>query len=198
MSNLNIYPVYFPNIFYISELVKHKELTWNLNSFYKKKTYRNRTFLYGPNGIIRLSIPVKKNGKTDNEKYICNDQNWRLRHWKTILNCYSSSPFFDFYYSDIKEIFFKDYKLLSHFNIAITEKIISLLNYKLDFKKKFNISGFFTDYEKLIQTKGKNEKKFPKYPQVFEYKYGFIKNLSILDLIFNIGPESNNYLNSIQ
>ena len=68
------------------------------------------------------------------------------------FNC-SSSPFFDFYYSDIKEIFFKDYKLLSHFNIAITEKIISLLNYKLDFKKKFNISGVFTDYEKLIQTK---------------------------------------------
>ncbi len=72
------------------------------------------------------------------------------------------------------------------------------MNYKLDFKKKFNISGVFTDYEKLIQTKGKNEKNFPKYPQVFEYKYGFIKNLSILDLIFNIGPESNNYLNSIQ
>ena len=60
------------------------------------------------------------------------------------------------------------------------------------------MSGFFTDYEKLIQTKGKNEKNFPKYPQVFEYKYGFIENLSILDLIFNIGPESNNYLNSIQ
>ena len=58
MSNLNIYPVYFPNIFYMSELIKHKELTWNLNSFYKKKTYRNRTFIYGPNGIIRLSIPV--------------------------------------------------------------------------------------------------------------------------------------------
>ena len=181
----------------MSEIVKFNQLTWNLNGFYKKKTYRNRTFLYGPNGIIRLSIPVNKIGKTDNEKYICNNQNWRLRHWKTILNCYSSSPFFDFYYSDIKKIFFMDYKLLSNFNIAITEKIISLLNFKLDFKKKNNIDSFLTDYEKLIQTKSENEKKFPKYPQVFDYKHGFIENLSILDLIFNIGPESNNYLNSI-
>ena len=197
MNNLNIYPVYFPNIFYMSEIVKYKHLTWNLNGFYKKKTYRNRAFLYGPNGMIRLSIPVNKIGKTDNEKYICNDQKWRLRHWKTILNCYSSSPFFDFYYSDIKKIFFKDYKLLSDFNIAITEKILSLLNFKLDFKKNFNMDSFLTGYENLILTKSESEKKFPKYPQVFEYKHGFIENLSIIDLIFNIGPESNNYLNSI-
>lgn len=179
----------------MSEIVKYKQLTWSLNGFYKKKTHRNKSFLYGPNGIIRLSIPVNKIGITDNEKFICNDQNWQLRHWKTILNCYSSSPFFDFYYSDIKKIFFSDYKLLSHFNIAMTEKIISLLNFKLDFKKKFNINGFLTDYENLVQTKSK--KKFPKYPQVFDYKHGFIENLSILDLIFNVGPESNNYLNSI-
>ena len=77
----------------------------------------------------------------------------------------------------------------------MTEKIISLLNFKLDFKKKININSFLTDYENLVQTKSK--KKFPKYPQVFDYKHGFIENLSILDLIFNVGPESNNYLNSI-
>ena len=195
MNNLNICPVYLPNIFYMSKIVKYKQLTWSLNGFYKKKTHRNKSFLYGPNGIIRLSIPVNKIGKTDNEKYICYDQNWQLRHWKTILNCYSSSPFFDFYYPDIKKIFFSDYKLLSHFNIAMTEKIISLLNFKLDFKKKININSFLTDYENLVQTKSK--KKFPKYPQVFDYKHGFIENLSILDLIFNVGPESNNYLNSI-
>ena len=53
------------------------------------------------------------------------------------------------------------------------------------------------DNEKLIQIKSENGKKFPKYPQVFEYKFGFIENLSVLDLIFNLGPESNNYLNSI-
>jgi len=197
VSNLNIYPVYFPNIFYMSEIIKYEQLTWNLNGFYRKKTYRNRTFIYGPNGIIRLSIPVNKIGKTYNEKYICYEQNWRLRHWKTILNCYSSSPFFDFYHSDLKKIFFKDYKLLSHFNIALTEKIISFLNLKLDFKKKNTRDNFSTESKKLIQTKSKNEKKFLKYPQVFEYKYGFIENLSILDLIFNLGPESNNYLNSI-
>ena len=181
----------------MSKIVKYKQLTWNLNGFYKKRTHRNKSFLYGPNGIIRLSIPVNKIGKTDNEKYICYDQNWQLRHWKTILNCYSSSPFFDFYHSDLKKIFFKDYKLLSHFNIALTEKIISFLNLKLDFKKKNTRDNFSTESKKLIQTKSKNEKKFLKYPQVFEYKYGFIENLSILDLIFNLGPESNNYLNSI-
>ncbi len=197
MNNLNICPVYFPNIYYMSEIIKYDQLTWNLNSFYKKRTYRNRTFLYGPNGIIKLSIPVNKIGKTENEKFMCNDQNWRLRHWKTILNCYSSSPFFDFYYSDIKKIFFTDYILLSHFNIFITENIISLLNFKLDFKKNFQTLNYLDNNEKLIKIKNKNDKKFPEYHQVFNYKYGFIENLSILDLIFNIGPESNNYLTSI-
>ena len=113
------------------------------------------------------------------------------------MNCYSSSPFFDFYYSDIKKIFFEDYNVLSHFNIALTEKITSLLNFKLDFKKTIQIFEDINDNEKLIQIKSENGKKFPKYPQVFEYKFGFIENLSVLDLIFNLGPESNNYLNSI-
>ena len=197
MNNLNVCPVYFPNIYYMSEVIKYDQLTWNLNGFYRKRTYRNRTFLYGPNGVIKLSIPVNKIGETDNEKFMCNDQNWRLRHWKTILNCYSSSPFFDFYYSDIKKIFFSDYTLLSHFNIFITEKIISLLNFKLDFKKNVQTLNYPDHNEKLIKIKTKNNKKFPEYQQVFEYKYGFIENLSILDLIFNIGPESNDYLNSI-
>ena len=197
MNNINICPVYFPNISYMSEIIKYKKLTWSLGGFYKKKTYRNKTFLCGPNGIIRLSIPVNKVGKTDNEKSICYNQNWRLSHWKTILNCYSSSPFFDFYYSDIKKIFFEDYNVLSHFNIALTEKITSLLNFKLDFKKTIQIFEDINDNEKLIQIKSENGKKFPKYPQVFEYKFGFIENLSVLDLIFNLGPESNNYLNSI-
>ena len=70
MNNLNVCPVYFPNIYYMSEIIKYDQLTWNLNGIYRKRTYRNRTFLYGPNGVIKLSIPVNKIGETDNEKFM--------------------------------------------------------------------------------------------------------------------------------
>ena len=79
-------------------------------------------------------------------------------------------------------------------NNHLIKKIFSLLEIVIKFKKTNKVNEF----SELICAKQKTIYKIPTYHQVFNSKYGFIGNLSILDLIFNVGPESNNYLKKLQ
>ncbi len=166
---------------------------------YQKQTSRNRCIIMSTNGPQKLIIPIKHNKKeneilNDQNVNIDNTQNWKVKHWKSIQNAYRSSPFFEFYEEGFYEVFFNNEKLLYSLNI----NIISHINRILGLKKKIKISNRKIAHEKYDK-KLMNIKKYfyydvPQYNQVFMSKFKFIPNLSILDLIFNMGPKSINYL----
>ena len=151
------------------------------------------------NGPQKLIIPVKHSKKEneilhDHNVKIDNTQNWKVKHWKSIQNAYRSSPFFEFYEEEFFEVFFNNEKLLYALNI----NIIFHINKILGVEKNIKISNRKISHEKYDK-KLMNIKKYfyynvPPYNQVFMSKFKFITNLSILDLIFNMGPKSINYL----
>ena len=170
---------------------------------YQKQTTRNRCHIMSANGIQKLIIPIK-HSKKENESLhdynakIDNSQNWKVKHWKSIQNAYRSSPFFEFYEEEFASIFFNSEKLLYSSNIFIISQISQMLGIKKDIK----ISNKKIPHEKcdkrLIHIKEHSLYDIPRYNQVFMSKFKFIPNLSILDLLFNVGPKSVNYLGNLK
>ncbi len=196
--NAGVCPAYLPSIRYMAWIVAKKEVSFVLTNHYQKQTYRNRTEIYGANGKLKLTIPISHNkfqkNQLDSEVKIFNDSSWQRDHWKSLESSYRSSPFFEFYEDDLYPFFHRRHEKLMDLNIALIKKIFSLLEIVIKFKKTNKVNEF----SELICAKQKTIYKIPTYHQVFNSKYGFIGNLSILDLIFNVGPESNNYLKKLQ
>ena len=171
---------------------------------YKKQTYRNRYLIAGPNGIQPLTIPVDKNGLKNcpiTDVKISYDNNWQKLHWKSWETAYNSSPFFLYYKDDFKKIFDKKHNYLLDLNTEMLELILDLteteitIGFTSDFQKKYE---GYKDYREIISPKVPPlTSSFPEYYQVFSEKYGFLGNLSVIDLLFNLGNESGDYLSKL-
>ena len=191
-------PCYFAPISHWKEIISGNIL-WELNQNFNKQTLRNRTYIYGPNKILKLSIPIKhsKESFTLENTLIENDFQWQKDHWKSIQSAYKSSPFFEFYEDGLRNLYFNNYNKLSVFNIECIKLVCEWLNIKI----KLNFTKLFKEkYNNDIDLRNMAEKNFEdkfivkEYIQVFSTKHGFKNNLSILDLIFNQGPNSISYL----
>lgn len=161
---------------------------------YQKRSFRNKTAISSPNGCQYLSVPLSK-GKHHQTKIrsikIANDVNWRLQHKKAIINNYKASPFLR-YYPQLIQILDREHFSLFDMNLEIHQQILEIL----DLNEK--MIHFTHDYDPnnnySLNIKDTIYKGNMMYPQVFDSKNGFIEGLSILDLIFNLGPESSLYL----
>lgn len=194
-------PAYFPSIQYIKALIKAKETTFTLESNYQKQTYRNRCSIYGANGKLNLTIPIqhtKRDGhQKDSSVKIMWEENWQMLHWKSLTSAYRSSPFFEFYEDELKEVFFKQPEKLMDFNIGLLKCILSFLEIDFSFSFKEDYSPLSPLEESLINAKKDPTISYPMYQQVFATKHGFISHLSIVDLLFNQGPQSLDYLEQL-
>ena len=191
-------PCYFAPISHWKEIISGNIL-WELNKNFNKQTLRNRTYIYGPNKILKLSIPIKhsKESFTLENTLIENDFQWQKDHWKSIQSAYKSSPFFEFYEDGLRNLYFNNYNKLSVFNI----ECIKLVYEWLDISAKSSFTKTFKEkYNTEIDLRDMAEKNFDdkfivkEYIQVFSPNHGFKNNLSILDLVFNQGPNSISYL----
>lgn len=200
----------FPPVQFFSKFLLFENVYLEQHENFTKQTYRNRYEIFGANGMIPLIVPVAK-GRGRNVKIrelrISYDMEWQRNHWRTIFSAYNSSPFFSFYEDEIFHFFENKMKFLFDFNL----KAIALLCDLLDIEK---LPELTTDFEKVEGNALNFREAFsPKkhraapdpqfnpqpYTQVFEEKQGFIPNLSILDLLFNEGPNSLNVLeNSVR
>ena len=162
---------------------------------YCKQTYRNRCRIATAGGIQTLTIPVVK---TDSPKQLMKDVRisdhgeWRHQHWNALESAYMNSPFFMYYQDDFRSFYEKKYEFLVDFNTELTLLIMKLAGIDKPIKLTESYSrqqDGITDLRYLIEP-GKGEPENPKeYWQVFKQKYGFIRNLSAVDLLFNMGPE---------
>ncbi|OUW34930.1 MAG: hypothetical protein CBD39_01905 [Flavobacteriaceae bacterium TMED179] len=194
-------PAYLPNAEYFSWLLKQSTVFFTGDSLYQKQTFRNRTMIYGANGELKLIIPIRHNQKNtkplDIEIQISYDMKWQNQHWKSICSSYRSSPFFEFYEDEIAEFYKEKRESLFMFNLSLLVKLMMLLEEPFEYKIISFENDIYKRLDSLITPKIKSQTIFETYTQVFSSKHGFISNLSILDILFNLGPNSSNYLKNI-
>ncbi len=194
---------YFPPISYMAIVTMFHEILIEQMETYPKQTYRNRCEIMTSSGKLNLIVPVTKpfgNHTLTKDIEICYREPWQQHHRKSIQTAYRSAPYFNYYWDIILPLFHQKERSLVVLNEKILELLIKIIGlstsrqFTRDFIKKQD------DVLDLRQTfkpgKENSDQRLPDYPQVFSHKHGFTGDLSILDLIFNLGPESKGYLAS--
>lgn len=203
MKKLLLHPTYFGPISQYVALLKAEEVIFENEDNYQKQTYRNRMYIYGANGKLPLNIPIKHTGnKSNHQKYrdvrIENDFPWQKQHWKSLETVYRTSPFFEFYEDDFHPLYLQKFEYLIDFNYSCLQLALDCLQMDLSYKKTTEFFLHPTDMvnaRSLVEAK-RDHPDIEPYPQVFQDKFGFLTDLSIVDLIFNEGPNAANYLQS--
>jgi len=194
---------YFPPVLYYAWLLQNNQIELEQYETFPKQTYRNRCVILTANGTQTLSVPViKPNGtKTLTRDILLSyDTPWQHLHWRAIKTAYNSSPFLLYYQDEMEAFFVKKFKYL----LDLNEHIIDLINSLMEWEVRTQRTKQFVfpeqernlafDKRFVLNPKNTLSKDLPSYIQVFSDQYPFYSNLSILDLIFNLGPESESYL----
>jgi len=186
---------YLGSTVYYAIIIKHKCII-EANENFNRRSIRNHCNIYAANGKLKLSIPIKKASKKKiTDIKICYEENWQKKHWNSINTAYNSSPFFKYYKDELHTFFIKKETYLFSFTQKIQQTILRLLNFENNITntKIYKKKGEFLDLRHIKWNNNVQEK----YDQVFFEKHGFIQNLSIIDLLFNYGPETQKYLQKI-
>ncbi|GAL81411.1 hypothetical protein JCM19274_1638 [Algibacter lectus] len=197
-----IHPTYFPSIAHFIAIANTDELIFETDDNFLKQTYRNRAYVYGANGKLTLNIPVihsQKNRQKYRDVKIFNEEKWQSLHWKSLLSAYRTSPFFEYYEDELQPLFEMKTDFILDFNLKCFETITECLQLDVHTSKTEIYQETPTDtsdFRFLVHAKKEQPQNFESYTQVFNNKHGFIPNLSILDLLFNEGPNALNYLES--
>ena len=190
---------YFGPIQWYQKLYRAEHVVIEQWESFQKQTYRNRCLIATTQGIQALTVPVVR-GETSLMKdiRISDHGNWRHLHWNALQSAYGESPFFEYYQDDILPFFTQRWDYLFDFNEAIRQKMCELI----DISPQVSFTGSFQpkadhDFREAINPKHPApDADFESRPyyQVYQQKHGFLPNLSILDLLMNMGPESILYL----
>lgn len=198
MSEICLSTAYLAPVEYYSALAKAETVFIEHCDFYLKQTYRNRCHIAAANGQMSLSIPVEK---ASGEKILTRDvrisehNDWQVHHWRSIESAYNSTPFFEYYKDDLLTFYEKKWTFLWDFNQEIQSKILELLDLQpvIQFTNEYKIKldENILDLRESIHPKKENSfGECKPYYQVFEQRFGFQPYLSIIDLLFNMGNES--------
>lgn len=191
---------YLGPVQYYSKLFLFPKIIIEQYDTYGKQSYRNRCKIYGANGPLTLSIPVQK---ASQHKVLVKDvkidysEDWQKQHWKSIESAYRSAAFYEYYCDEIIPFYQKKYDFLIDFSKEIQNAVLNCLGIALDifYTEDFILHGNneYIDYrERIHPKKMMDDPNFhvEEYFQVFADKYGFQSNLSIVDLLFNMGPDT--------
>lgn len=157
--------------------------------YYVKQTLRNRCCIDSPQGVLPLSIPIqKKEGKTVlRDVRISDHGNWRHQHWNALMSSYGQSPYFEFYADDLAPFYEKRWTFLVDFNEDLLRLVCQLMDIDLSWQRSTSYSGP-ADWKPLTGWSTKP------YYQSFSTHHPFLADLSCIDLLLNMGPESVFYL----
>jgi hypothetical protein len=207
--NVLLVTSYWPNLHYFFYVLNASIVNIEQFDNYSKQSYRNRTQILSANGILNLSIPIKKNKseKVINSSEISYKEDWQKNHWRAITSAYKNSPYFDFFEEDLKVFYSNKYNLLIDYNTDQLKFIIKVLKqqkniqltkqYESNPDSVIDLRTIIHPKQSYLSDKLLANKLDQSYYQTFENKISFTPNLSILDLLFNKGLHTIDYLKSI-
>ena len=193
--------LYLPPVEYFIALNKYRpNIIIEREEHFPKQTYRNRTNICSPDGILPLVVPVIKGSKNHTkikEVKISYDFKWQRLHWMSLQACYRRSAYFEYYEDDFAPFYENKETFLFDYNQQFLELLLKLTKIKTGITYTESYEPEYpalTDLRTSINPKKEIDFQQKPYFQVFEERKGFIKNLSIVDLLFNQGPQAVNYL----
>jgi hypothetical protein len=193
MTTACLSTTYFGPVQWYQKLHRYDQVVIDGEERFLKQTYRNRCLIATTQGVQALTVPVVHDSKSSISDVLISDHgNWRHLHWQALQSAYGDSAFFEYYEDDLRP-FFKEnnWERLVDYNDAICRKVCELLDIQPSIVHQS--SQDCSDFRLVINPKHPLEDSefMPrKYYQVYQQKHGFLSNLSILDLLFNMGPES--------
>lgn len=205
MNTILLSNLYLAPIDYYIALSQSDNVLIEQHDHFEKQTYRNRCRILTSNGPMDLVVPIirPKEKCPTKDILISYQEKWQQTHWRAIESAYNSSPFFEYYKEDFEPFFTQKINYLIDLNNGLMETLLQLIhlpvNYQLTdtYKKKEEVvSQGIEDLRKAFHPKQTDKIVTKPYYQVFDQKFGFQGGLSIIDLLFNLGPESLIYLKS--
>ncbi len=196
---------YLGSVSWYLAALRYRHVVIEAHENFEKSTYRNRCHITGPDGLLRLSIPLE-HGRGQRSKYkdikISNEYNWQKNHWSGFCACYRSSPFFEFYEHHFHPFYHQQFDFLFDYNRQLMELMFQLLNVSL----QIEYSSEYTDNppEDVMDFRSVILPQLPRfdaqavqYRQVFQERTGFIQDACIVDLLFNEGPRAGEKLDAV-
>ena len=201
MTTALLSTAYLAPVEYYTKLLAYDHILVEQYDHHAKQTYRNRCTIAAPDGPLALSVPTVK---PDTPKCFTRDirisdhGNWRHLHWNALESAYNHTPFFEYYKDDFRPFYEQKYEFLVDFNEALCQLVCSLLDISPRISRTTDYAAAPTnadDFRERIHPKKDFRMEDPDfvarpYYQVFQDRLGFLPNLSIVDLLFNMGPES--------
>lgn len=187
---------YLPPISWFATLKSGEPTAIEVFENFQKQTLRNRCRIDSPNGSLALSIPIDKSNFSELGKCLTRDirishqLDWRHQHWAAFETSYYNSPFFEYLQDDFRPIYEREWKYLVDLNETLIMKCLELLEIDTQPERTTDYQGLSISEKELrnpsVETKS--------YYQVYRHKHEFLPNLSIFDLLMNMGPEASLYL----
>ncbi|HXP51225.1 MAG TPA: WbqC family protein [Bacteroidia bacterium] len=203
MNTVAILPVaYLPPLPHYVAMLAHSEVKWDIHEHFHKQYFYNRSIIYGANGPLKLIIPLhKRHEKTPlKEVKIKYEDNWQALHWRSLEAAYRRSPYFEYFEHELEPLYTNyEPELLIDWNRKLFETVNKLmqaevkLSYTAEYLKTYEQADDCRSMSSPAQMQLQASKEV-KYQQVFQEKYGFISNLSIIDLLFCEGPHAKQLL----
>lgn len=202
MKSVLLSSAYLAPVEYYTKLLAYNRVFIEQHDHYIKQTYRNRCTIAAPDGELALSIPTVKPDTLKcplRDIRISDHGNWRHLHWNAIESAYNHTPYFEYYKDDFRPFYEKKYEFLADFNEELCRLVCSLIDMQPTVERTTEYrplpSQDEDDFRERIHPKKdfrlEDPAFFPQpYYQVFQERHGFLPNLSIIDLLFNMGPES--------
>ena len=197
MTTVYLSTAYLAPVQYYCKLISYESVRMETNENYVKQTYRNRCMIATANGIQLITVPIE-NPQTEKcltkDIRISDHGNWQHIHWNALVSAYGMSPFFEYYEDDFVPFYRQKHHFLFDFNEQLRVIICELLDIspKIDYTAEY-LHDVTDDFRTTIRPRQPVEDHSfnpNPYYQVFREKHGFLPNLSIVDLLFNMGPEA--------
>ena len=204
MDQVLLSTAYLPPVEYFALLLSENAAI-EREERYQKQSYRNRTVIMNGNGALNLIIPTIHDGRMGVVKDVRIEYvtPWQRAHWRSIESAYNNTPYYLYYKDALKPFFEREYEYLFDFNLQLTQTLMRLLRLDREIQTTTTFSPYTPeDTRLLIHPKHSRRENYPfrlktPYYQVFEDKFGFVPNLSVIDLLFNEGPQAATYLRQL-